>query len=92
MEKRLLITTILVFIFFAGGIFKTDAASSDVPRMTIEELKAMLGKSDLVVIDVRLGGDWTESHSKIKGAIREDPHAISSWVDKYPKNKTLVFY
>jgi rhodanese-related sulfurtransferase len=60
--------------------------------MTKEELKAKLDNPDLVIVDVRLGKDWTGSDLKIKGAVREDPEAIDSWVNKYPKNKTLVFY
>jgi rhodanese-related sulfurtransferase len=60
--------------------------------MTKEELRAMLGNPNLVVIDVRYGRDWTDSDLKIKGAVREDPGAIDSWANKYPKDKTLVFY
>jgi rhodanese-related sulfurtransferase len=45
-----------------------------------------------VLIDVRAGKDWTESDTKIKGAVREDPKEFSSWADKYPKDKTLVLY
>ena len=37
-------------------------------------------------------GDWAPSNTKIKGAIREDPPKVSSWMEKYPKDKTLVFY
>jgi hypothetical protein len=29
---------------------------------------------------------------KIKGAVREDPKQVSSWIDKYPKDKLLVLY
>ena len=62
------------------------------PRMTKDDLKAMLGNPDLVIIDVRYGKDWTDSDLKIRGAVREDPEAFNSWANKYPKNKTLVFY
>ena len=60
--------------------------------MTKEELKAMLGNPDLIIIDVRYGRDWTDSELKIKGAVREDPETFDSWAKKYPKDKTLVFY
>ena len=60
--------------------------------MTKEELKAILGKPDLIIIDVRTGSDWTGSDLKIKGAVREDPENIGSWANNYSKNKTLVFY
>jgi rhodanese-related sulfurtransferase len=60
--------------------------------MTKEALKAMLGNPDLIILDVRLGNEWTESDLKIKGAVREDPENIGSWANNYSKNKTLVFY
>jgi rhodanese-related sulfurtransferase len=60
--------------------------------MPKEELKAMMGSSDLVIIDVRYGKDWTESDSKIIGAVREDPKVFKFWANKYPKDKTIVLY
>jgi rhodanese-related sulfurtransferase len=80
----------IVVILLAIGIFTT--CKGDVPRMTKDELKAMLGNPDLVVIDVRLDREWKKSDSKIKGAIREEPVNIESWANKYSKDKTLVLY
>ena len=77
-------------ILLAIGIFTT--CKGDVPRMTKDELKAMLGNPDLVIIDVRLERDWNKSDSKIKGAVREEPIHIESWANKYPKDKILVLY
>ena len=90
MKKRLLIGTLVILFMVVGCT--TLAKSTDAPRMTKEELKAMLGNADLVIIDVRYGMDWTGSDSKIKGAVREDPEAVDSWANKYPKDKTLVLY
>ncbi len=90
MKKRLVIGTLLI-LFMVGGC-TTLAKSTDISRMTKEELKVKLGNPDLIVIDVRLGKDWTGSDLKIKGAVREDPQALDSWAKKYPKDKTLVFY
>jgi len=70
----------------------TPAFSEDAPRMTKEELRTLLGNPDLMIIDVRYGSSWTGSDSKIKGAVREDPEDLKSWVDKYPKDKTIVLY
>jgi rhodanese-related sulfurtransferase len=74
------------------GLFPAIAKSADAPRITKEELKAMLDSPNLILIDVRTQRDWKESDLKIKGAIREDPEVVESWVNKYPKDKTLVFY
>jgi rhodanese-related sulfurtransferase len=74
------------------GTLTTLARSADVPRVKKDELKAMLGNSDLVILDVRYKKDWTDSDSKIKGAIREDPESVKSWAEKYSKDKTFVLY
>ena len=81
-----------VSFFGAPAFAQTRAMLESVPKISIDGLKAQLGKPDLVIIDVRLAHDWDESTTKIKGAIREDFEKSSSWVDKYPKEKTIVFY
>jgi hypothetical protein len=68
------------------------AADDDAPRITKEELKAKLGDPSVTVIDVRYKPNWKKSDKKIKGALREDPNEISSWVGKYRKDQALVFY
>jgi len=90
MKKKLFIAPFL--IFFVIGILATFAKSADVPRMTKDELKAMLGNPDLVILDVRAKKDWKESDAKIQGAIREDPDSVKSWAGKYTKDKTFVLY
>ena len=90
MKKKLLIDILIIFFMVWGWM--AYAKSADAPRMTKDELKAMLGNPDLIIIDVRYGKDWADSDLKITGAVREDPRAIESWTNKYPKDKTLVFY
>ncbi len=91
MRKRLLFIAVSA-IFLMSWEYTSFAQSGDVPRMTKQALKAAMSNPDVIIIDVRHGMDWTDSDSKIKGAIREDPDAVQSWVDKYSKDKTLVFY
>jgi len=75
------------------GFFRVAAiASDDIPRMTKEELKGMLGNPDLVILDVRVRSDWEASEFKIKGAVRELANNFISWANKYPKDKTIVLY
>jgi rhodanese-related sulfurtransferase len=69
-----------------------SAMTQEVPRISKEELKGMLGNPDLLIVDVRKGTDWKASEFKIKGAVREDPKQVSSWMDKYPQDKTLIIY
>jgi rhodanese-related sulfurtransferase len=68
------------------------AAADEVPRMTKEQLKALLNDPDVVILDVRTSRDWKGSEKKIKGAVRENPKRFKSWAHKYPKNKALVLY
>ena len=84
------ITVFSVFIMFLSISFISSA--QDVPRITKEELKAMLEDPDLIIIDLRREGHWNSSESMIKGAVREDPGNLKSWADKYEKDKTYVLY
>ena len=68
------------------------ALAEDVPRMTKEELKELMDKPDVIIIDVRANVDWLGSNLKIKGAVREDPRKVNSWIEKYSKDKTFVLY
>ena len=92
-------------IFFAGALVAVCALvlglelpvsamgqRVEVPRLTIEELRPLIGTSDLILIDVRVGDEWKKSDEKIQGAVREEPEKYDQWVVKYPKEKTLVFY
>jgi rhodanese-related sulfurtransferase len=88
MVKRAVPAAILVLTVFAFGMSRADVA----PLMTKEQLLTILGKPDVVVIDVRNTYDWEKSHAKIKGAVHENGMKFGSWKDNYPKDKTLVLY
>ena len=91
MRKSILFVAV-VTVFAVAAVFAMPAAAQDAKRMTIEELKGMLGNPDLVIVDVRRDGDWNSSAIKVKGALREDPEKVDTWMSKYSKDKTLVFY
>ncbi len=74
------------------GISALMALAQEAPRITKEELKETLGNPDVIIIDLRLGRDWENNELRIKGALREDPGNVDSWISKYPKEKTLVLY
>jgi hypothetical protein len=92
MKQRLLKVLIVLLAFASMALFAKAAVADEVPRMSKEELKAMLGNPDVVIIDVRSSKDWEASQSKIKGAVREEPRQAKSWADKYDKDKTYVLY
>ena len=91
-DKLVLFLFMTMSFCWAGAAVMTACDSGETPKMTKEDLKGRLGDPEVVVVDVRAGGSWTDSATKIKGAVREDPTAVQNWVEKYPKDKTLVFY
>jgi hypothetical protein len=89
-HTRLLALTAFLALFLIGaGETPLDTKAL---RMTKEQLKPLLGSKDLVVIDIRLDEQWRFSNRKIPGAVHENPAVPSEWIDKYPKDKTIVFY
>jgi predicted sulfurtransferase len=92
--KRLLLCMILLCLAAVGVVLFGGLvhAQENVPRMTKEDLKPLVGDPNVIVIDVRSLGDWNKDTLMIKGAIREDPMDVPDWMDKYAKEKTLVFY
>lgn len=87
--KRL---AVLVGMVFLTGMMVSAAGAESVPRMSMDQLKKLLGNPQVKVIDVRTGADWAASSIKIKGAVRETPYQAASWAKKYDQNKTLVLY
>jgi rhodanese-related sulfurtransferase len=83
---------VLGLVLALSGLYADATMADQVPRMTKEELKALLGDPNLVVLDVRTQGDWTPTEEKITGAIRENPDGFESWAATYSKEKTLVLY
>jgi len=94
MRKMLFACLILLVSGLTQTTLSVEAASGpeNVPRMTKEQLKAQLGNSDFAIIDVRSDHDWQDSNTKIKGAVRENPSKLDSWINNYPKDKTIVLY
>jgi rhodanese-related sulfurtransferase len=80
---------VLLFVTLACGVEKVDNAPH---IMTKEQLLPLLAKSDVIIIDVRANYDWDKSTVKIKGAAREEGMKFGSWMNKYPKDKTIVLY
>jgi hypothetical protein len=96
-KKHIVSIWILVgFLFLLGGMpgrVRAMGKGAEVPLVTKEQLLSMMGKPDVVILDVRESGSWKSSKQMIQGAVRENPEKdIQGWYDKYPKEKTLVFY
>jgi hypothetical protein len=94
MKPRLSTMMVLGLAFFlaCGPMGIAYSADKDVPRVSKDTLKSWLGDPNLLLIDVRLGGDWQGSDKKIKGARREDPQKVKDWAATLPKDKKIVLY
>lgn len=88
-NKLAILTVFLALLFIGAG---EPPIENKAPQITKEQLKPKLGSKDLIIIDVRLDEQWRFSNRKIPGAVHENPAVPSTWMDKYPKDKTIVFY
>ncbi len=85
----LLIVPLSQLLIEPAAFSQTD----DVPRITVQELKAKMdGGKDVVIIDTRLGHDYEGSKIKIKGAIRISFVQLEDRYKEIPANKEIVTY
>lgn len=93
MTKRPLLCFNIPVIFVVISVILSGLALADnVPLMTKEKLRTLLGDDDTFILDVRAGRDWKSSEFKITGAKRVAPAANNQWADNFNKDKTYVFY
>jgi len=62
----------------------------DVKRISAEDLRSQLGRSEVTVIDVRTAADYARGH--IPGAINIPFASIETQFDSIPKDKPIVTY
>ncbi len=79
-------------LLWLGAQVMPGIAADDAPRMSTQQLKDLLGKRSVKVIDVRSAPDWDQSGHKIKGAIRHTADQVDIRAKTYPKDLTLIFY
>ncbi|MBW1708970.1 MAG: hypothetical protein JRG97_02850 [Deltaproteobacteria bacterium] len=92
MKKKWPLIAALGICLVLTGIYVGISTAADVPRITKEQSKEMLGDPDVVIIDVRVQNDFKGSELKIMGSVRENPDKTAKWAGKYNKNKTYVIY
>ncbi len=63
------------------------------PRVSKEELLAMMERPEVVIIDARKASAWRTGTLTIKGAVVENSNADPrTWAAKYSRDSVLVFY
>jgi len=69
------------------------SATDDVPRITVQELKAKIDKGeDIVILDVRAGREYSESKIRIKGATRIPIVQLEVRSNELPRDKEVITY
>jgi len=93
MKRRTAVYAGMLIMAMMGLLFASAGWTSDsAPRIAKEEVKALLGNPNILILDARTGSSWSGSDRKIKGAVRVDPHDVSSWIKGVPREKKLIVY
>lgn len=91
-ETAICLLAILLLVLAACQTTGLGSGGKGDYRISVGQLKEMLGDPNLIIIDVRDPVSWATSDIKILGAVREDPQNVDVWADKYAKDKTIVLY
>jgi outer membrane murein-binding lipoprotein Lpp len=75
----------------SSGSARPPANTSEVPRISAQDLKSKIdaGK-DVVIVDTRSANTYAAQH--IAGAISVPYEETSSRLNEFPKDKEIVFY
>jgi hypothetical protein len=76
----------------AAGSDEKDLPYPEIPRISKEKVRAMIGNPDVVILDCRLEEQWRSSDQKLPGAVYENPLQVKSWAGKYSTDKTIIIY
>jgi len=93
--KPILIASLaaLLSLFALAGYSAPPEKVEQVPRLTKEVVKEMLGKPDVVIVDVRYIKQYEQSDKKLPGAVFVQPENFDEFVKNHPqKDKAYVLY
>ena len=75
----------------AIGLFRADAGSDEVPRISVEQLRQLLdGPDPPIVLDVRTRSQYEAEDARIPDSIRVAPDHILEWINSQEKRDRLV--
>jgi hypothetical protein len=92
--KPILIAALAVLLSLVAlaGYSAPPSSVEQVPRLTKEQVKDMLGKPDVVLVDARYIKQYEQSDKKLPGAVFVQPENFDEFVKNHPKDKTYVLY
>ena len=92
LTRRETLAGIIFLLIFSNTGFSAADNDKNVPCISVHQVKQLLNNSDTIIIDVRKYRNWWRSSKKILSAVREEPSKVDQWAQKYPKDKSLIFY
>ena len=96
MKAKPILTALLAALLSLVALAGWSAPPSSVeqvPRLTKEQVKGMLGKPDVVMVDIRYIRQYEQSDKKIPGAVFVQPENFDEFVKNHPKkDATYVLY
>jgi hypothetical protein len=84
-------STALILVALTG-YSAPPSSVEQVPRLTKEQVRDMLGKPDVVIVDIRFIKQYEQSDRKLPGAVFVQPENFDEFVKNQPKDKTYVLY
>jgi len=84
-------STALILVALTG-YSAPPSSVEQVPRLTKEQVRDMLGKPDVVIIDIRFIKQYEQSDRKLPGAVFVQPENFDEFVKNRPKDNTYVLY
>jgi 3-mercaptopyruvate sulfurtransferase SseA len=94
-RKPILISSLVAILLLVAlaGYSAMPTTVEQVPRLTKEAVKELLGKPDVVIVDIRYIKQYEQSDKKIPGAVFVQLENFDEFVKNYPqKDKTYVLY
>lgn len=93
-RKPILISSLvaLLLLIALAGYSAMPTTVEQVPRLTKEAVKEMLGQPDVVIVDIRYIKQYEQSDKKLPGAVFVQPENFDEFVKNHPKDKTYVLY
>jgi 3-mercaptopyruvate sulfurtransferase SseA len=94
-RKPILISSLvaLLLLIALAAYSAMPTTVEQVPRLTKEAVKEMLGKPDVVMVDIRYIKQYEQSDKKIPGAVFVQPENFDEFVKSHPqKDKTYILY
>ncbi len=85
------VTTVMLVAL--TGYAAPPSSVEQVPRLTKEQVRDMLGKPDVVIVDIRFIKQYEQSDRRLPGAVFVQPENFDEFVKNHPqKDRTYVLY